>query len=584
MSQIKPTQTTYQEAFQLHQNGQLDQALKSYLNIIKNEKKHIDCYCQIADIYMQQNKPAEAIEGLKKALKHNTDDPMLLNMISAIFRHLGTIDQAIIYAERLYKIQPKQLETIFNLASLYSMSGDMEVSYKLFMDLMKINPAIPEVHYNLGNIYFNQNKLEEAAQAFQNAIKYNPKLTPAYSNLSITLSSLNRQNEAFEILKQGLLLDADNFGMNKQIGMIYHSRNELETTRKHYEKAYQNTPDDTEMLLLMGNLCRDESQTDDAIAFYKKVLIAEPNHVAAQESLSMLSRNKIPSWHFPMLADTGRNNAYDNALKKIIRPAHTVLDIGTGSGLLAMMAARAGAKEVIACEMNKDLADIATRIVSKNKLDKFIKVVHKKSSALDIGVDMPQKADVLVSEILDTGLLGEGVFPSVRHAQQELLNKDAIMIPKSADMYGVLVQCDALKKTRPIQDISGFDLSIFNEFQTLNQYSIFHSEQESYQELSAVFPIHSYDFYNIPEERTQDNPHRKSFEVTASASGEFQAILFWFQLHLDNEISLSSGPNGEMKHWGQAIYFFPETKSVNAGDAIQLELLQSDYLISFDCK
>lgn len=583
MSHDNSVQASFQEAYQLHQTGKLEEALRIYHSIVKKEN-HVESTCQIADIYMQQNKPTDAIEILKNSLNHHENNIMLVNMLAAIHRHIGLIEEAISYTKKLNEIQPNQLETIFALASLYSMSGQLEDSYKLFMDIMAINPNIPEVHYNLGNIYFNQQKLEAAKNAFQEAIKHNPQLIPAYSNLGVTYSALEQANKAYDILKEGLLLDPNDMSINKQLGMIYHHRNELGETRKHYEKAFAASENDPEMLLLMGNLCRDEGLTDEAISFYKKLLAAEPNNNAAKENLSMLSRDKIPTWHFPMLADEGRNNAYNKAIEKAIKTKDHVLDIGTGSGLLAMMAARAGAKQITACEMNNSLAEVAERIVAKNNYNKQINIVHKKSTAIDVGIDMPEKADVLVSEILDSGLLGEGVFPSLRHAKKELLKENAVIIPKSADIYGVLVQCDEMKKIRPIKDVSGFDLSIFNEFQSLNQYTVFHSDQHTYDELSDVFPIHSYDFYEIPEERSSDHPHKKSLSVTASKDGEFQAVLFWFQLHLDDEISLSSGPNGEMKHWGQAIFFLAESKQVKAGDRIELEMLQSDYLILFDHK
>ena len=60
-------------------------------------------------------------------------------------------------------------------------------------------------------------------------------------------------------------------------------------------------------------------------------------------------------WHFDMMSDLKRNDAYERALIAAVKPGSIVLDIGTGSGLLAMMAARAGAKHVYACEMNPDV-------------------------------------------------------------------------------------------------------------------------------------------------------------------------------------------------------------------------------------
>ena len=67
-------------------------------------------------------------------------------------------------------------------------------------------------------------------------------------------------------------------------------------------------------------------------------------------------------WHFDMMADLGRNDAYDRALKALVKPEHVVLDIGTGSGLLAMMAARAGAKHVYAIEANESIAEKARKV------------------------------------------------------------------------------------------------------------------------------------------------------------------------------------------------------------------------------
>ncbi len=91
-----------------------------------------------------------------------------------------------------------------------------------------------------------------------------------------------------------------------------------------------------------------------------------------------------------------------------------VVDIGCGTGLLALMAARAGASHVYACEQFEPLAKIAQRVVQVNEMEACITVHMKCSSDLQVGegLDLPCKADMVVSEILDSCLLGEGVsFP-----------------------------------------------------------------------------------------------------------------------------------------------------------------------------
>ena len=88
-----------------------------------------------------------------------------------------------------------------------------------------------------------------------------------------------------------------------------------------------------------------------------------------------------------------------------------MLDIGTGSGLLALLAAQAGAPSVTACEVFPAVARAARRGVHANGLDGTVRVVSKRSDALIVGTDLPERASVLVTEIFDTDLLGEGILP-----------------------------------------------------------------------------------------------------------------------------------------------------------------------------
>ena len=113
-----------------------------------------------------------------------------------------------------------------------------------------------------------------------------------------------------------------------------------------------------------------------------------------------------------MLHDTNRNDVYEQALALALssfstlqgRPAQ-VLDIGTGTGLLAMFAARHGADCVLGCEMFAEMASIATSVVAANEQTDKIQIVPLKSTTIDS--ISPISPDILVSELLDSALLGE---------------------------------------------------------------------------------------------------------------------------------------------------------------------------------
>jgi predicted RNA methylase len=177
------------------------------------------------------------------------------------------------------------------------------------------------------------------------------------------------------------------------------------------------------------------------------------------------------SYHFCMLADTARNAAYRRAIGRAVSRFRAgcgaggvdgrhggcrVLDIGAGTGLLGVMAARAGATHVDAVEMHQVMAETAARTLESSGVHSF-RVYGCLSTQLSVGAQqgidglvdavrsgaagmtaviadadagavaagrrLAARADIIVSETLDTSLIGEGAIHSLRHAAAELLRQ-----------------------------------------------------------------------------------------------------------------------------------------------------------------
>ena len=103
--------------------------------------------------------------------------------------------------------------------------------------------------------------------------------------------------------------------------------------------------------------------------------------------------SEVVPWHFPMMNDNVRNDAYENALKAALRSGGTVLDIGSGSGLLAMMAARHGATQITTCEVVSMVAEKAKIIIERNGFKEKIQI---SSQGIFLAASNPGSMDSLI--------------------------------------------------------------------------------------------------------------------------------------------------------------------------------------------
>ncbi|KAK4391648.1 protein arginine N-methyltransferase PRMT10 [Sesamum angolense] len=127
-----------------------------------------------------------------------------------------------------------------------------------------------------------------------------------------------------------------------------------------------------------------------------------------------------------MLSDRVRMDAYYNAIfeNKHHFQGKTVLDVGTGSGILAIWSAQAGARKVYAVEATK-MAEHALELVKANKLQNVVEVIE--GSMED--VTLPEKVDVIISEWMGYFLLRESMLDSVICARDRWLKPNGVMRP-----------------------------------------------------------------------------------------------------------------------------------------------------------
>uniref|UniRef100_A0A7S3LGP3 tRNA(Phe) (4-demethylwyosine(37)-C(7)) aminocarboxypropyltransferase n=1 Tax=Aplanochytrium stocchinoi TaxID=215587 RepID=A0A7S3LGP3_9STRA len=110
------------------------------------------------------------------------------------------------------------------------------------------------------------------------------------------------------------------------------------------------------------------------------------------------------------------------------------LNSKTRSIIISIGVIFAGA-DVIACEMNEDVARIAERMIKENNLSHKIKVIYKRSTDLNEADLGKRLVDIIVTETLDSQLLAEGILPTINHAREYLSTPQVVTIPQSATVY-----------------------------------------------------------------------------------------------------------------------------------------------------
>uniref|UniRef100_A9A960 Methyltransferase small n=1 Tax=Methanococcus maripaludis (strain C6 / ATCC BAA-1332) TaxID=444158 RepID=A9A960_METM6 len=136
-------------------------------------------------------------------------------------------------------------------------------------------------------------------------------------------------------------------------------------------------------------------------------------------------RLSVPQWHYSMLLDDKRVSVFKEAVEKSVKPGDIVFDLGTGSGILAMIAART-AKQVYAVELDPITTEYTKENVKENNF-KNIKVIEDDAAYYPFS----EKADVVIAELLDTGLITEPQVPVLNSIiEKGLLKEGGIIIPE----------------------------------------------------------------------------------------------------------------------------------------------------------
>ena len=432
-------------------------------------------------------------------------------------------------------------EKILNQAFILHSKGNILEAKKYYESFINQGFNDHRAFCNLGLIMKDSGKLKEAKYFTNKAIKLNPYDAKSYLNLGTILKDLG----------------------------------ELDLSEKATRKSIELNSNDSIAHFNLGNLFKDLGKLDEADFYTCKAIELNPNFFEAKLNKEAIRKRLVPEWHMSMMNDYTRNNAYLEAIKLAVNDNKYILEIGTGSGLLAMMAVDAGAKKVITCETSQPISAVAKNIISKNGYDKKIKVINKNSKEITVGNELSEKADLIISEILSSEFVGEGIQNTIVDAKKRLLKENGKMIPESGEIRLALLELNQEIENKYFTGkINGYDLSEFNKIKG-NKFNLQNNKLKPSLLSDYISPF-SFDFY------TQNIKSReiKIIELSVTKSGICFGLISWMNLNLYQDIFLENNPdNINNSHWSNPIYTFEEPLNVLKGQVIKIKaILLEDYV------
>jgi SAM-dependent methyltransferase len=251
--------------------------------------------------------------------------------------------------------------------------------------------------------------------------------------------------------------------------------------------------------------------------------------------------------HRTMICDRVRTDAFRRAIASLVRPGDVVLDVGAGTGILSLFAARAGAARVYAVERTT-IAVLAQELAAENEASETVNVIH--GDLMDI--ELPERVDVIVSEWLGGFGVDEGMLVPVIAARDRWLKPGGAMIPSSVTAWAGLVHDSYFGEIVGFlrDDPYGLRMDGLVEM-TVNEilYSGSFRHLTAADRRSEPGRLWTTDAKLIPLEEAQA-PHEAETLLQVRDPGTANALALWFSADLAPGLSLSVGPGDPPTHWG----------------------------------
>ncbi|CCE91975.1 protein-arginine omega-N methyltransferase HMT1 TDEL_0D03910 [Torulaspora delbrueckii] len=275
--------------------------------------------------------------------------------------------------------------------------------------------------------------------------------------------------------------------------------------------------------------------------------------------------------HEEMLQDSVRTLSYRNAIvqNKHLFKDKIVLDVGCGTGILSMFAAKNGAKHVIGVDMSS-IIEMARKIVDINGFSDKITLLRGKLE--DVELPFP-KVDIIVSEWMGYFLLYESMLDTVLYARDRYLVEGGLIFPDKCSIHIAGLE-DAHYKDEKLNywhDVYGFDYSPF--IPLVMEEPIVDTVQSNVVNTTRCQLIE----FDLNTVKLSDLSFKAKFQVQAKRQDWINGLIAWFDCVFPapegrTPVGFSTGAHSPYTHWKQTVFYLKDNLECETGDILEGEI------------
>jgi protein arginine N-methyltransferase 1 len=278
-----------------------------------------------------------------------------------------------------------------------------------------------------------------------------------------------------------------------------------------------------------------------------------------------------------MVGDALRFPAYCQAIARAVKPGDVVVDIGSGPGVFALLACKAGARRVYAVD-TESVVEFGRQFASDNGFADRIEFLRGDSRH----ILLPERANVIVSDIRGAlPLFGQAIH-ALNDARRRLLVEDGIMIPEQDRLFASLAEVPEIYERiiAPWKCVAGLDLNAALPV-VLNTIYKRHCQPDNL--ISDTREWHTLDYLAGANAKAGN-----TLRFTTTRQGAIHGFVVWFEAKLHKKIGFSSAPGSMDNVYGQVFLPLLEPVKVAAGEeicaALHADLIGTDYIWRWELK